>query len=75
MINSTSLNEIHYIQSNLSFSHSPAAPNEITNNNSHSRHNQRAITSEGGHTNDECAFASEGANTLNKSFPLKLVPR
>jgi hypothetical protein len=52
----------------------PAAPNEITNNNYRSRHNQRAITSEGGHANDESALKSEGANALTKSFPPKLVP-
>jgi hypothetical protein len=63
------------IQSNLSFSHAPAAPNEITNNDSRSRHNQHAITSEGGHTNDELASTSEGTNTLIKSFSPKLVPR
>jgi hypothetical protein len=40
------------IQSNLSFSHAPAASEEITDNNSRSRHNQRAITSESGHTNN-----------------------
>jgi hypothetical protein len=42
----------------------PAAPNEITENNSRSRHNQRAITSEGGHTNDEQSVTSEGAHAL-----------
>jgi hypothetical protein len=63
------------IQSNLSFSHSPAAPNEITDNNSRSRHNQRAITSEGRHTNDESAFTSEGAMALTKSCSPQFFPR
>jgi hypothetical protein len=55
------------IQSNLDLSRAPATSNEIIDNNSRSRHNQRAITSEGGHTNDESAFTSEGAKTLTKS--------
>jgi hypothetical protein len=63
------------IPSNLSFSHAPAAPNEITDNNSRSTHNQRAITSEGGHTNDESAITSEGAKALTKSCSPQLVPR
>jgi hypothetical protein len=63
------------IKSNLSFSHAPAAPNEITDKNSRSRHNQRAITSEGGHTNDESALTSEGAKALTKSCSPQLVPR
>jgi hypothetical protein len=63
------------IRSNLRFSHASAAPNEITDNNSRSRHNQRAITSEGGHTNDESAFTSEGAKALTKSCSPQLVPR
>jgi hypothetical protein len=63
------------IQSTPTFSHAPAAPNEIKNNNSSSRHNQRAITSEGGRTNDESACTSEGANALTESFPQKLVPK
>jgi hypothetical protein len=57
------------IQSNLRLSHAPAVPNEITNSNSRSGHNQRAITSEGGHTNDESACTSEGAKTLTKYPP------
>jgi hypothetical protein len=63
------------IQSNISFSHAPDARNEITDNNSRSRHNQRAITSEGGHTNDKSAFTSEGAKALTKSCSRQLVPR
>jgi hypothetical protein len=49
----------------------PAAPNEITNNNSRSRHNQRDTTSEGGHINDELACTSEGAKALTKFFRRK----
>jgi hypothetical protein len=63
------------IQSNISFSHAPAAPNEIPYINSRSRHKQRAITSEGGHTNDESAFTSEGAKALIKYCSPQLVPR
>jgi hypothetical protein len=60
------------IQSNISFSHAPAAPDEITNNNSQSRYNKRTITSEGGHTNDESAFTSEGATALTHLAPRNL---
>jgi hypothetical protein len=63
------------IQSNIIFSHAPTAPNEITNNNSRSRRNQRAITSKGGHTNDASSVTSEGANGLTKSLSPQLVPR
>jgi hypothetical protein len=63
------------IRSNLSFSLFPAAPNDITDNNSCLRHNERAITSEGGHTSDKSAFNSEGAKTLKKSCSPQLVPR
>jgi hypothetical protein len=44
-------------------------------NNSRSRHKQRAITSEGGHTNDASSITSEGANALTKSLSPQLVPR
>jgi hypothetical protein len=54
------------IQSNLTFSHAPAASNEITDNNSRSSQKKRAITSEGGHINVESAFTSKGANALTK---------
>jgi hypothetical protein len=60
------------IESNLSFSHAPAAPNEITNKNLQSGHNKRAITSEVGHTNYESVFTSEGATALTKSFSRSL---
>jgi hypothetical protein len=63
------------IQSNLDFSLAPAASNEIPDNNSRSRQNQRAITSEGGHTNVESAFTSEGAKMLTKSCSTQLVSR
>jgi hypothetical protein len=56
--------------SNPIFSHSPTAPDEITDNNSHSSHNHRAITSEGGHTT-----ASEGAHALTESLSPQLVPK
>jgi hypothetical protein len=38
------------IKPNLRLSHAPIATNEISDNNSNTRHLQRAITSEGGHT-------------------------
>jgi hypothetical protein len=53
----------------------PTVPNEITNNNSGSIHNQRAITYEGGHTNDELGCTSEGANALTISFSPELFSR
>jgi hypothetical protein len=63
------------IQSNLSFSHVPATSNEITYNNSHTRHNQRAITSEGGHTKDAQPITSEGAHSLTESLSPQPVPK
>jgi hypothetical protein len=66
----------HPIQSQLlPCLHASAAPEEISDNNSRSRHNQHANTSEGGHTNDESAFTSEGAKALTKSCSPQLVPR
>jgi hypothetical protein len=59
-------------QSNLSISHAPATSDEVTDNNSRSRHTQRAITSEGGHTNDVQSVTSEGANALTKSLSPQL---
>jgi hypothetical protein len=49
-------------------------PNTITNAYKRPGHNQRANTSEGGHTNDESARTSEGANALTKSLSVELVP-
>jgi hypothetical protein len=63
------------IQSNIRFSHAPAASEKITDNNSRSRHNQRAITSEGGHTNDAQSVTFEGAHALPQSLSPQLVPR
>jgi hypothetical protein len=60
------------IQPNLSFSHAPAASNEITDNNSHTRHNQRAITSEGGHTKDAQPITSKGATRSQNLSPRNL---
>jgi hypothetical protein len=62
------------IQSNLSFYNAPAAPNGITYSNSRSRHNQRPITTEGGHINDESVLTSEDAKALTKSCSPQLVP-
>jgi hypothetical protein len=63
------------IQYNLCFSLAPAAPNDITDNDSRSRRNQRAITSEGGHTNDASSVTSEGAHALTESLSPQLIPR
>jgi hypothetical protein len=63
------------IQSNFSCSHAPAASVKITDNNSCSRHNHRAITSEGGQTNDAQSITSEGAHALTESLPRQLVPK
>jgi hypothetical protein len=60
------------IQSNLSFSHSSAAPKKITNNNSRSRHIQHAITPEGGHTNGHCPHGHlPGKLTLVPAAPIQ----
>jgi acyl carrier protein len=63
------------IESNIGLYHSPTVPNEITNDYKRSRHNQRANTSEGGHTKNDSARTSEGVDALTKSFSLELVPR
>jgi hypothetical protein len=63
------------IQSNLSFSHVPTVSDEITENNSRSIHSQRAITSEGDHTNDAQSVTSEGVHALKESLSAQLVPR
>jgi hypothetical protein len=60
------------IQSNICFYHPSAAPNKITDNTSRSRHNQRAITSEGCHINDASPVTSEDANLLTKSLSRNL---
>jgi hypothetical protein len=52
------------INPNLELVHDQQAANEITDNNSHSRHPHCAITSEGGHTSDTTSFTSEGAHWL-----------
>jgi hypothetical protein len=59
------------IQSNISLSHPLSASDEITDNNSRSR---RAITSEGGHTNDASSVTSGGFNALTKTLSPQLVP-
>jgi hypothetical protein len=53
----------------------PTQRNEITDNNSRSRHNQRAITSEGGHTKEAQSITSEGAHALTESLSPQLVSR
>jgi hypothetical protein len=63
------------IQSNRSFSHAPDASDEITDNNSHTRHNHCAITPEGGHTKDTQPITSEGAPSLAESLSPHPVPK
>jgi hypothetical protein len=46
---------------NLELTHSQPAANEITDDNSHSKHPRCAITSEGGHTSDTTCITIEGA--------------
>jgi hypothetical protein len=58
-------------QPNLELANAHQAENEITDNNSHSRHPQCAITSEGGHTSDTTSINSEGAHW----FPATLAPQ
>jgi hypothetical protein len=53
---------------NLTLAHSRQAANEITNDNSHSRHPQSAITTEGGHT-------SEGAHWVPRPLTTQPVSR
>jgi hypothetical protein len=52
----------------------PAASNDITDNNSHTRRHQRAITSEGGHTKDAQPITSEGAHSLTEYCSPQPVP-
>jgi hypothetical protein len=52
------------IKPNLELAHAQQAANEITDDNSHSKHPQCAITSEGGHTSDTTSITYEGAHWL-----------
>jgi hypothetical protein len=63
------------IKSNISLSHAPIATNEIKDNNLHTRHHQRAITSKGGHTQDAQPITSEGAHSLAATLSPQLVPK
>jgi hypothetical protein len=57
-------------------SHTTIHARDITTyNNSRSRHNHCAITSEGGHTNDAQYVTSEGAHVLTEYLSPQLVPR
>jgi hypothetical protein len=59
----------HYLtKPTLALYHAPQAANEITNDNSHSKHPQSAITTEGGHT-------SEGAHWVPRPLTTKPVSR
>jgi hypothetical protein len=48
--------------------------NEITDSNSHTRHNQRAITSEGGHTQNARHITYTGLLSLSHNLSPQLVP-
>jgi hypothetical protein len=63
------------IKPKLSLSHSPTATNKITNNNSQTRHRQRAITSKGGHTYNAQPITSEGAHSLSETLSPQPVPK
>jgi hypothetical protein len=52
------------INPTVELTHSQQAANKITDDNSHTRHPQCAITSEGGHTSDTASITSEGAHWL-----------
>jgi hypothetical protein len=53
----------------------PQAAKEITDDNSHSRRPQCAITSEGGHTSDNPSITSEGAHWLPETLTPQPVAR
>jgi hypothetical protein len=57
---------------NPELAHAQQEANEITDNNSHSRHPQCAITSEGGHTSDTTSFTSEGPTGSRRLSPRNL---
>jgi hypothetical protein len=63
------------ITPNLELSHDHRATNKIPNDNSHPRHPQCAITSEGGHTSDTTSITSEGAHSLPGTLAPQLVSR
>jgi hypothetical protein len=52
------------INPNLELAHAQQTANEITDDNSHSKHPQYVITTEGGHTSDTTSLTSEGAHWL-----------
>jgi hypothetical protein len=63
------------IKPNLELSHAPIATNKINDNNSHTRHPQCAITSEGGHAYNTPPITSKGAHSLLETLSPQLVPR
>jgi hypothetical protein len=63
------------ITSNLELSHALIATKEIPDDNSHTRHSQCDITSEGGHTSDTPPITSEGAQSLTETLSPQIFPR
>jgi hypothetical protein len=63
------------INPNFELADAQQAANEITDDNSDSRHPQCAITSEGGHTSDTPPITSEGAHWLPETLTPQHVSR
>jgi hypothetical protein len=63
----------YIIKPNLELSHAHKATNEITDDNSHPRLPQCAITSEGGHTKNTTPITSEGAHSFTETLSPQLV--
>jgi hypothetical protein len=63
------------INPNLELAHAQQAENEITDDNSHSRHPQCAIASEVGHTSDTTSITSEDAHWPPATLALQPVSR
>jgi hypothetical protein len=62
------------VNPNLELATAQQPENEITDNNTHSRHPQGAFTSEGGHTSDTTSFISDGAHWLPATLASQPVP-
>jgi hypothetical protein len=60
---------------NLDLAHARHPANEITDDNSDSRHPRYAITTEGGHTLDTTSFTSEGAQWIPRAHTTQHVSR
>jgi hypothetical protein len=64
-----------HINPNIELAYAQHAANEMTDNNSHSRHPQWGITSEGGHTYGTTSFTYEGAHWLPATLASQPVSR